>query len=159
MCGRPLDLASGMTGETKRIDISWPRLLAESLAIVVSILLAFGIDAWWERRQEDKREEALLTGLLDDFRSSREQLIDRLELAGRIAEGIEGFLSATDEFTPNRRLPVAEPSILAALSTPTYEPATSTLDAALASGDLEFIDNQRIRRELADWRRIAAGVQ
>ena len=28
------------------------RLVVEVLAIVASILLAFGIDAWWEERQE-----------------------------------------------------------------------------------------------------------
>jgi len=32
-------------------DIPWPRILAEGVAIVVSILLAFGIEAWWSDRQ------------------------------------------------------------------------------------------------------------
>jgi len=35
-----------------RPPIAWPRLLVEGLVIVVSILLAFAIDAWWEDRQE-----------------------------------------------------------------------------------------------------------
>lgn len=30
----------------------WKRLLVEGVVILVSILLAFGIDAWWEGRQE-----------------------------------------------------------------------------------------------------------
>jgi hypothetical protein len=33
-------------------SIPWPRILAEGGAIVVSILLAFGIQAWWEGAQE-----------------------------------------------------------------------------------------------------------
>jgi len=36
-------------------SIPWPRILAERVAIVVSILLAFGIQAWWEGVQD--REE------------------------------------------------------------------------------------------------------
>ena len=32
--------------------IPWLRVFAEGAVIVVSILLAFGIDAWWEGRQE-----------------------------------------------------------------------------------------------------------
>jgi len=33
-------------------SVHWPRILAEGFAIVVSILLAFGIQAWWEGRQD-----------------------------------------------------------------------------------------------------------
>jgi len=42
---------------TDRVNSSWARVLAEGSAIVVSILLAFGIQAWWEERQE-RTEEA-----------------------------------------------------------------------------------------------------
>lgn len=43
--------------------ISWTRIAAESLAIVVSILLAFGIEAWWSGHQERLDERALLEEL------------------------------------------------------------------------------------------------
>jgi hypothetical protein len=33
-------------------NIPWKRLTAEGAAIVVSILLAFWIDAWWDDRAE-----------------------------------------------------------------------------------------------------------
>ena len=49
-------------------QVPWPRIFAEGLAIVVSILLAFGIQAWWEERQERAVEKALLTGLVEDLR-------------------------------------------------------------------------------------------
>ena len=49
-------------------QVPWLRLLAEGFAIVVSILLAFGIQAWWEDRQERAVETALLTGLVEDLR-------------------------------------------------------------------------------------------
>jgi hypothetical protein len=39
-------------------DIPWKRLFVEGTAIVVSILLAFGIDAWWQDRQIRKEEHA-----------------------------------------------------------------------------------------------------
>mgnify|MGYP001816506488 CR=1 FL=1 len=41
----------------------WIRLLAEGTAIVASILLAFGIDAWWGRIQRQGEAEVLLAGL------------------------------------------------------------------------------------------------
>ena len=49
-------------------QVPWLRILAEGFAIVVSILLAFGIQAWWEDRPERAVEAALLTGLDEDLR-------------------------------------------------------------------------------------------
>jgi len=48
-------------------DIPWPRLIAESSAIVISILLAFSIDAWWTERQETVREERQIQALIAEF--------------------------------------------------------------------------------------------
>ena len=42
-------------------------MLVEGVVIVFSILLAFGIDAWWERRGEAAREREALAALAEDF--------------------------------------------------------------------------------------------
>lgn len=47
-------------------EIPWKRLIVEGAAIVVSILLAFGIDAWWDERNDLHRERAYLEILRDD---------------------------------------------------------------------------------------------
>ena len=44
------------------------RLLAESAAIISSILLAFAIDAWWEDRKDAGYEQTALTGLQEEFK-------------------------------------------------------------------------------------------
>ena len=41
-------------------NIHWPRILAEGAVIVISILLAFWIDAWWDRQQDAAQEKVLL---------------------------------------------------------------------------------------------------
>jgi hypothetical protein len=46
-------------------NIPWKRLSAEGLAIVVSILLAFWIDAWWDTRK-DRVGIQLATQFLSD---------------------------------------------------------------------------------------------
>ena len=51
----------------KKREISWPRILAEGGAIVVSILLAFGIEAWWQERQERIVEQEYLVAVLSDI--------------------------------------------------------------------------------------------
>jgi len=40
--------------------IAWKRLAIEAPVIVVSILLAFTIDAWWDERGERAAERVLL---------------------------------------------------------------------------------------------------
>jgi hypothetical protein len=46
---------------------TWPRLTLEALVIVVSILLAFCIDAWWGNRQERGRIDTALVNLQAGF--------------------------------------------------------------------------------------------
>lgn len=50
------------------------RLTVEALVIVASILVAFGIDAWWGERQEVQAAEELARNLLEDVRASQQDL-------------------------------------------------------------------------------------
>ena len=52
-------------------QIPWPRILAEGAAIVVSILLAFWIQAWWDGVQESAEEGRLLVDLRGEFQENR----------------------------------------------------------------------------------------
>jgi len=54
---------------------TWKRLSLEAAAIVASILLAFWIDAGWDRREDAAREQIVLETLLSDmqeFRAARD---------------------------------------------------------------------------------------
>jgi hypothetical protein len=141
---------------TERLStgIEWRRLLAESLAVILSILLAFSIDAWWEGRQEVQRERELMVGLLADFQSSRPGLEERLVLARRMAAGTAGFLDLLGAYEGPTALSVPDSLVLAVLGGPTYEPATNTLDAAVASGKIERLTSDELRATLANWRRM-----
>ena len=50
-----------------RPPIPWLRVVAEGAVIVVSILMAFGIDATWDYRSERREEVELLTGIRNEF--------------------------------------------------------------------------------------------
>jgi hypothetical protein len=63
----------------KKPTIPWRRLLTEGAIIVLSILLAFWIDAWWQESEDRERELVVLQALLgelegmrDDFDSQRD---------------------------------------------------------------------------------------
>ncbi|MGD8279009.1 MAG: hypothetical protein PVH00_13320 [Gemmatimonadota bacterium] len=134
-------------------SIQWRRLVVESGAVILSILLAFSIDALWDRHQERIREDVLLRGILADYRASRPNLAERLELAGRLARNTALLRDLVSGWSGREPLTVPDSLILGVLGGPTYEPATNTLDAALGSGEIELIRSGEIKTELATWRR------
>ena len=62
-------------GRRVKPQIPWLRVFVEGVVIVGSILLAFGIDAWWDERQDRAVEQALLTGLVEDLRGDRNNFV------------------------------------------------------------------------------------
>lgn len=70
-------------------NIPWPRILAEGTIIVVSILLAFWIDAWWDRHLETKN-------LLEYLTSFEQELIENRKDIDRTLSLSVGVLKTTD---------------------------------------------------------------
>jgi len=142
--------------KSDRYGIQWRRILVESAAVVMSILLAFLIDAWWDAHEQRLRERELLSGLLTDFEASRPGLEDRLGLARRMAGGTGRFLDLVEGEALPVTVMVPDTLVFSILGGPTFEPATNTLDAALASGEIEIIRSSELRSELAQWKRALA---
>ena len=139
-----------------RAGIPWRRIFVESAAVVMSILVAFLIDASWDAHKEGLRERELLEGLLADFEASRPGLEDRLELARRMASGTGRFLELVEGKTLPAVVTMPDTLVFSVLGGPTFEPATNTLDAALASGEIEIVRSRELRSELAQWNRMLA---
>jgi len=85
-------------------NIPWLRLAAESTAIVLSILVAFAIDAWWEERQERQDERRYLLSLRQELSSGMEFLAERENTNADMADAhvaligqMQGDPRATDD--------------------------------------------------------------
>ena len=70
---------------------TWTRRAGGAITIVLSILAAFAIQAWWDDRVERGSESAALVGLAEDFqafgthlRQTREEHLLRIQAAERI---------------------------------------------------------------------------
>ena len=76
-------------------NLPWVRITAEGIAIIVSILIAFAIDAWWDERKEEQEAHRALTAIKAELHENIE-LIDR-ELAYRNASNayIQEILDAS----------------------------------------------------------------
>ena len=146
-------------GEGAR-KIPWGRILAEGILIVVSILLAFGIEAWWADRDERRDEVDALRNLREDFVETAQRLTSASEGHARIRESSVRLLEMTG---PTARLQISELTVdsllMELIGGPTVFPVTATLDALMGSGRLDIISSSELRRELAAWSAARAALQ
>jgi hypothetical protein len=131
---------------TESPSIPWGRLTAEATAIVISILLAFSIDAWWDDRKDIAEERELLLGLEVEFVDLRARLDKWAERNRSAALLLERYLS--DSVT-EMDLKSVEWVFVSAYIANVLDQG-GALDALLASGRLERIRDRDIRaRRLA----------
>ena len=122
--------------------------------MVVSILIAFSLDAWWDSWNDRREEASLLRSLASDFEENREQL----DLSIQGSETILDELFALERLSSQSSFSQAQldsvPDLLDGLYRwLTYNPITSTLDAAISTGSIGLIRNDLLRGELVDWPR------
>lgn len=133
------------TSKVSRQSMNW--LLLEGVAIVLSILLAFWIDAWWDERKDKLEEQEILIGLEVEFLDLRDRLDQWAQFNRAGLQFIEQFLSDS----------VTEMNLRSVESAFTYASLVNildqggALDALLASGRLERISNRDIRARLVKW--------
>ena len=138
--------------------IPWSRLVAEGAVIVVSILLAFAIDATWAVRAERVREAAVLEGLVRDF--ERHQAVITASISA-----FEGRLEAADRLLAyiGPRAEADAPEIERALAvvcmaSPVRFQA-GTLEALIGSEGLALLRDQELRSHLAAWSQLVTDLE
>jgi hypothetical protein len=126
------------------------------MAIVVSILLAFAIQAWWEGRKDREFEADSLSRLSIEFTENRERLDrSRFESIARRAE----LLYRMVESLPTDGQAIQLPDSLLVLGVPTFDRVTPTLDGLIASSRLDLIQSMRVQEAGAGWERMLVQVQ
>ena len=141
-------------------QIPWARVVAESLAIVVSILLAFGIQAWWEGVGEGRTRDALLEGLRSDFDLAAAQLDTVMAVVdmGMAASERWLVLSRSVEVSPEL-VAVADTLLTEMLYNSPYQPPLGTVDAVFSNGGMSVLDDPSLTRDLRAWAALLANYR
>jgi hypothetical protein len=134
-----------------RAQIPWLRIIIEGVVIVGSILLAFGIDAWWEGSQERELRIATLEVLLVDFEESHDYLAAIVVANERYLASARLLVASLSGETEDSRVSIPDSLLLTSLTYPTYNPPRASVEMALASGRLTTREDQSLRVLLADW--------
>ena len=132
-------------------DLPWVRIAVEGVVIVVSILLALGLEAWWsdvETRRSALRELGSVGEELAEVRA-------QLDLALRWNRRAEvGTVAARDfllSVPAGANVPLPDTVLLTSLFVQANSYPTSVVDAFIASGYPQELDSPELRRRLLAW--------
>lgn len=139
---------------TSSREIPWSRILAEGTAIVLSILLAFSIDAWWEERQERADEQQIILALKAEFEANR------LE-AKAVINHHEDSIRRIREFKllPQASLEALDSTerlnLVRAFASPrTFDPRRGTVSALISASKLGVLRDPSLREALMTFATI-----
>ncbi len=133
-------------------DIPWPRIIAEGGAIVISILLAFWIEAWWDDRSDALQERTLLTALLEDFRATSDEFETTIAGHSQVFSSMEQILFwAESGSVPKESHAQVDQLLASVFYRNTFDPPMGAVDTILASGRLNLARNPALVTELTRW--------
>jgi len=142
-------------------QVPWPRILAEGFAIVVSILLAFAIQAWWESADDRRTEQLYLERLIVDlqsdtalYRFTRSALEDKLTALADVA----GVLRRDAEVSDTSAFLQAV-NFSAVFGAAAPRGVRATIDDLLNTGRLSVIRSADLRTRITEYYRLGDNWQ
>jgi hypothetical protein len=128
--------------------IPWKRIYAEGAAIVVSILLAFSIEAWWEDFQNRSEEQGILLSLKSEFEQNLTFIETEISYRNAV---IQSILKIFDASVGRSSLQPQELDELIGHVTwwQNIDFFRGAIDNLLQSGSLSLIENEELRQILA----------
>jgi len=134
-------------------QIPWTRVVAEGLVIVVSILMAFAIDAGWEEYSERREVQLSLGQVRDELLADRPGMVGTA--GGHIAAALAGFTVAEllGQAPPGTMVTVPDTLLARMVGGGTWESQSPTLIGLIQTGRASSIEDPRILTAIAAWER------
>lgn len=136
-----------MSDEPSRNQIPWARVVVEGLAIILSILLAFGIDAAWQARRERAQEREYLDALRVEMALASEELSEDHGRRDRWLAWSDSILAQVSARTvPDSAVNVWVQQVGMLMTR--FFPPSSVLNDLVSSGNLSVLTSAELRRSL-----------
>lgn len=130
-------------------------LAAELGVIVVGILIALGVDTWWQQRQDRGVERESLAAVHTEFQENHARYGEAIRTHQEIVQAVVTVLAASPEDCNDE---LAETLQVAVYRWQTFDPATGETELLLASGRLALIRDADLRRRLASWSSLVSDL-
>jgi len=129
------------------------RAIINGIGIVVSILLAFAIDAAWDARSERLEEEALLQGLREEFTANLRQLDEMVNEYHRQDSLLVRFFSLPTPPTEVGAQMEVEGFYLALMWFENFDANMGALEMMLNGGKLDLVSSPELQTLIWTWKR------
>ena len=144
---------------TETQSIAWKRLAIEATVIVVSILLAFAIDAWWEERGERKAEVVLLERLRADYIEIQSARILVEEEHREARDACIFFMGMTVGESLPSTAEVDRMVALVFLASRTFNPGSGAVASFHSTEGAQLVRNQSLADKLLAWSGLVEELQ
>lgn len=128
-------------------------LAIEGVVIVVSILLAFGLEAGWAAHGQRQEEVRLLGNLQVEFLEAGTQLDRYLTFHEVTLGSLENLLASlqAQQSAGGHSAEVATVDLGRAFISPTFDPRLGTLEGLLHSGNTGLFKSEVLQKTLSGW--------
>lgn len=130
----------------------------EAAVIIVSILIAFGLDSWWADVEERRSLEDQLSTVLEEMERNRQHLREWMEIHARIGTSVDAILAIPSASENGPVMAVADSLLAGALLVATTNPSSGGVRMLTNSGRLALVENRHLRVALSGWDDFVADV-
>lgn len=127
------------------------RTAVEGLIILVSILLAFGIDAWWDSVREAGEAAQRLRSAQEELAAASPKLLAEAEYQGRVVGATQELIRLVTSVAEGESVLTPDTLWAAALSAPDVAVATAAVEALASAGTLAHVERRSLRDSLGAW--------
>jgi hypothetical protein len=132
------------------MTLPWRRTLLEGVVIIASILIAFSLDAWWDRLGRAEHEREALRALAEELRGAAVELDSVIAFNQHRVEAGHYFLS----LSPADVAGLESDNVTLALAGMggglTFDPSLGATNAII-SGGLDLVRDADVRAQIAAW--------
>ena len=118
--------------------------------MVVSIVIAFGLDAFWEESKERRDLHEDLANISSELQENRARVEYHLDLAERMVTAFDVLIGAIDADQGAATVP--DTTLWLTSITPSLDASLGAIDALLASGRMAVVGDPELSRRLAGLR-------
>jgi len=126
-------------------------LIVEVVAIVLSILLAFAIDAWWDERQERAEEREILESLYVEFEANRDEAASVISIHEVAVQSVATLMELRQEEILVLSAEEVEQQMRFFANPRTFDAVRGSVDALTSSGKLGILRDRELREALTTF--------
>lgn len=132
---------------------NWFAVILEMFIVVFGIFIGLQVDGWWQAQQEARQRDKLVVTLQQDFAQTKNRLQASIDYGSDLLARTTDFLAAVADADMRSNMPLDQLIHLAnaARQGISFVPATSSYEAALASGHLALLENRKFFEAVTDF--------